>query len=65
MGTWKKLSPSDTLSSVPVFTPAEDSSVQEEVAECFAIIENKAVHDIIMPEIDDEYVTVHQVLMQD
>ena len=52
----------DALSRAPVFAPPEE--VDEQIAECFAIGANLAVHSYV-PHIDDNYITVHQALQAD
>ncbi len=47
----------------PVFAPPEE--VDEEIAECFAIRANLAVHSKIVTHIDDNYIVVHQALQAD
>ncbi len=53
----------DALSHAPVFTPPEE--VDKEIAECFAIRANLAVHSKIVPHIDDSYIAVRQALQAD
>ncbi len=53
----------DALSHAPVFTPPED--VDKEIAECFAIGTNLAVHSKIVPHIGENYITVCQALQKD
>ncbi len=53
----------DGLSCAPVFTPSKD--VDEEIAECFAIGTNLAVHSKIIPHIDEHYITICQAIQED
>ncbi len=55
----------DALPHAPVFTPPEDNIEDEEIAECFAITTNLAVHDKITPCINESYVAVCEALEKD
>ncbi len=60
-GKWHLIA--DALSHTPVFAPPEEAD--EEIAECFAIGANLAVHNKIVPHIDDSYIAVRQALQED
>ncbi len=53
----------DALSRAPVFAPPEE--VDKEIAQCFAIGANLAVHSKIVLHIDDNYTAVRQALQAD